>query len=439
MQREVVAHWLDGFQRRMDDVVDVATREIRSVSGNEDSLVFLLGVLNLGTLLCYAVHSQLTHSRSDSGSDATDSGRGDQFLYQKIQSVLDDLVLHVHTRTYYRNILRQDQERGIQSGRSAKMSESGSRMGDGMTPTAIRHRNDYERFIKQRVVKMMQEWISVLQPEAGIRRNSGGRGFHGRRKRETRRRLRNNAGRRVQHHPARTNNTFIRRRHPVSGIAETGAVQPPMAESAETVMLPIGGGRGGTHWRLGSVQRRPNRPTQASVAEVTVPSSSPQPPEAEKRSITWNPSGSPKRVNAVQPVMERNSHPLGRNPIPKPELGGSGMLTPLLPSGIPTPTPNDTLTMLMALVSEASSLTLDVLNVFKSRATTSGDIYSAPSDTKCLERLLCQLNQDWRGKGVATAAFAPFLRSVPQGSDSGGSSLSLMGQIIQFRVRDPHL
>ena len=391
MQREVVAQWLDGFQRRMDDVVDVATREIQSVSGSEDSLVFLLGVLNLATLLCYAVHSQPSSAGSESGSES--GSDADQFLYRKIQSVLDDLVLHVHTRTYYRNILQQDHERGFASARSAKMDSAG-RMDDVMTPTAIRHRTDYQRFIKQRSVKLIRQWISVFRPEA----DSGSR-----KKRETRRRLRTNAGRRAQNLSVRMNSTFIqRRRYPVT---ET----PPESGS---IALPIGGGRGGTHWRLGPIQRQ-NRPTEAPILrQLPISTARSAIPEAEKRSIAWNPSGSSNRVSAAI-VPEHNPHPPIRNQIPRNEAPDLRIpALPALPAGIRQLSSNDTLTTLMAMVSQASTLTLDVLDVFRNRdaSSASSDAYSASGDAKCLERLLCQLNQDWRSKSVATAAFAPFLR-----------------------------
>ena len=44
----------------LDDVAEVATTGFRSMgTSREDSLVFVLGLLNLATVLCYAVYSQL--------------------------------------------------------------------------------------------------------------------------------------------------------------------------------------------------------------------------------------------------------------------------------------------------------------------------------------------------------------------------------------------
>ena len=63
---------------------------------------------------------------------------------------------------------------------------------------------------------------------------------------------------------------------------------------------------------------------------------------------------------------------------------------------------------LMHLVQQTTPLAMDVLHVFKTQSEEQQQ-HQAP-EPKCLERLLCQLNQEWKRKGIVSAALAPFLR-----------------------------
>jgi hypothetical protein len=76
----------------LEDVAEVATSSFRSMgTTREDSLVFVLGLLNLGTVLCYAIYSQI-FKPTRRGSSTMDENH---FVMKKIQTILDELVLHL--------------------------------------------------------------------------------------------------------------------------------------------------------------------------------------------------------------------------------------------------------------------------------------------------------------------------------------------------------
>lgn len=62
---------------------------------------------------------------------------------------------------------------------------------------------------------------------------------------------------------------------------------------------------------------------------------------------------------------------------------------------------------LMHLVQQTTPIAMDVLGVYQLKSDTQQQPSTEP---KCLERLLCQLNQDWKGRGSVPAAMAPFFR-----------------------------
>ncbi len=95
------------------DLAEITSENFRSIGPQrEDSLVFVMGLLNLGTILCYTIYNQLFKSVNLKSSAWPLT---EDFLSKKIQSILDELVLHVHTTSYYRSALDHEQE---QQGRS---------------------------------------------------------------------------------------------------------------------------------------------------------------------------------------------------------------------------------------------------------------------------------------------------------------------------------
>ena len=201
----------------------------------------------------------------------------------------------------------------------------------------------------------------------------------------------------TQPHPQRKKRETRRRRFRTRPVGDQSApvnqsrtMRRRFKSSEPSQSVPIGGGRGGTQWRLGAIQRRNQVATSTSTSPPAL--------KEGKRSM-WN---SARRQEVKHPVQRDPLHSVlttstttARSIQQQPEQ-----------SPPPPQVSRDYMSVLMEIVSQTSSLTLDVLNVYKTR-----DPVNDPRP-KCLERLLCQLNQDWRSKGAAPAAMAPFLRFI---------------------------
>jgi hypothetical protein len=123
------------------------------LAGREDSLVFMLGLLNLGTVLFYAIYASLFKQGGNSHWTRIQDGEQEP-LFKKIQSVLDELVLHVHTASYYHR--REDRS---QRQRSAR------------TMTSFTEENDdeddnYRVYLNHQIKKMIRDWLAMTIPQA---------------------------------------------------------------------------------------------------------------------------------------------------------------------------------------------------------------------------------------------------------------------------------
>lgn len=467
----------------LEDVAEVATSSFRSMgTTREDSLVFVLGLLNLGTVLCYAVYSQL-FKPNRRGATLDEN----HFVMKKIQTILDELVLHVHTSTYYRSSLERTQDLASKRESTFRPRSSDSSSIRSLftifdlpeslaysekEPPAIsqfssrRSSDDYDNYLQREAKKMIQEWLSFLVQSTPIP-------FLSRTKRQTmmsfpnRYRRNTTAGRRpwsirkrvgspstlapstlkatsravtkmsttAEPHPEWTLNqeAMSQLRRPqmkrlvaaATGVEADGRVlaaaqaavavarsssEPDVSHPAQqddVPVLPV-------HAlfpqdtvrprRIGSSHFKSDRSGSSRSGMRIENGSTQKPEEKSKEGEVTTPApkekSEPRHIPSEFRQQIYNRHPVEQLESPY-DLEDS--------ASIVEPAEEDSLIVrLMHLFQQTTPLAMDVLDVYKSR--TVGQQGTQSSEPKCLERLLCQLNQDWKGKGSVPAAMAPFFR-----------------------------
>ena len=442
----------------LDDVAEVATTGFRSMgTSREDSLVFVLGLLNLGTVLCFAIYSQLFKPVRRGSNSALDENH---FVLKKIQTILDELVLHVHTTTYYRSSLDTSQEL------ARNREDSNFRARSGAAPTVYnmfsffempestvyaekqpllplesskRANQDYQNYLQQEAKKMLQEWLSFLVQSA-LNQPTG---------RLTKRHTRMSFPQSYR----RPNSTLYRKPSPQAKKRIPATSRPSKSSKPKTTtttttttttQVPKPKGN-----RERAYQRRPQtkRPVAAATGAeadgrvlAAEPDVSSHPAHQDvpvlpaqralfpqetvrtrgaKRARTSSRSGMRSRNGPEmserndQVVAKKKPEPrhipsefrqqLYRNPTseaPYSDLDDSASSSPP-----PTEQEDGMVMRMMHFIQQTTPLAMDVLGVFKSNQHQ-----QQSGEPKCLERLLCQLNQDWKTRGPVPAAMAPFLR-----------------------------
>lgn len=424
----------------LDEVAEVATSSFRSAMGTtpsatrEDSFVLILGLLNLGTVLCYAIYAHLFKPFNRFHHPLVDDP---QFLYKRIQNIMDELVLHVHTTSYYKRVSEEvpnsssNTVRSIQ-GRSAgpkvfnffslhdddSSGVFGSRMGSKGND------QDYQTYLKDQTKKMMKDWLNIVIPRSVT---VSGRRLTKRQAPMMRRRRPNfrhiNGTRSFLHRQRIEGEQGLRRRSNDSSPLMTKLKSSNRNEQPQIVG--------------GSSSRRPIVSKVETDGPVAVPSSTTPltistPAEPDYVTIpSQHVPVHPPAVGASSPPTPSSRIPFPRSgtvnvgldarAVKKPRLdslnSGGYQQQPRIPpqdlhqaqsqlqwtstnEGIPATYPF--IGRLMGLIRQTTPLTMDVLGVYdQTRDVANG---------KCLERLLCQLNQDWKNQGTVSAALAPFLR-----------------------------
>ena len=522
----------------LDDLAQMTTDNFRSFGTNrEDSLVFIMGLINLGTILCYSIYNQLF---GKSGNTKT-WPLNEEYLTKKIQSILDELVLHVHTTSYYRTAHQEESEaRGFHSNRPMQVSQRRSLYtGHGFLnipepifeqrsyhPTAgaghyqANHREDvrldsdadFNFYLMKEVRKLMAEWFSMLgvmtpsttrtkrqifptlstYPPQVSNETYGHRRFQNPNRLRLRRRRPfavngTGAGRRWYSASRKVGVPLTESLAENQSAAQSGAdghsrkVNGIPASTSHSVVASDGStvtnrqlGRKKANIPLLSLGNRPrfipvttttsttSTTTQVpdviaatmtkssshvaeTVPESDIPANSgshilpveslfPHQKTDTVRSRAKNddtgddhdisyvhPNHQPEtfksRAKSAQdvPVRDRSPAPKQmRNQEVRPPYG-QAQQTPYQAVHNDDGLQNEAswtneesqdaesagfIANLMQLVMQTAPLALDVLNVYKRQ--------SAPS--KCMESLLCQVNQDWKKKGSVPAAMAPFLR-----------------------------
>lgn len=476
----------------LEDVAEVATTGFRSMgTTREDSLVFVLGLLNLGTVLCYAVYSQLFKPVRRGSNSALDENH---FVFKKIQTILDELVLHVHTTTYYRSSLEKSQE--LARGRE---SDSTFRARSGAAPSIYnvfsffdlpepavygekepplphqssrRTDEDYQSYLQQEAKKMIQEWLSFLvqsaltQPAGRLTKRHTRMPFpHAYRRNMTLHRSSPQIKKRIaaltsSNRPSKSANRAEAKTTTTTTTTTTTSTttRPPTTRSSQK-----------PKWnRERASQRRPQMkrpvvattsaaeadgrelaaaPSASSSSEPDVPHPAHQdvpvlpvhtlfPHEtvrergvgsgradgkrarASSRSGMRSRSGQERRERNEVLVSTKRPEPrhipsefrqqLYRNPTSEApyDLDDSASSPPVhSPPSYPMEQEDGIVIRLMHLIQQTTPLAMDVLGVFKANSQ-----HQQSGEPKCLERLLCQLNQDWKTRGSVPAAMAPFLR-----------------------------
>lgn len=500
----------------LEDVAEVATSSFRSMgTTREDSLVFVLGLLNLGTVLCYAIYSQI-FKPTRRGSSTMDENH---FVMKKIQTILDELVLHVHTTTYYRSSFERNQELGKEftskretSVRPRSSSDSSSirslftifdwpesvAYGEKEPPSieqfeSKRSSDDYENYLQREAKKMIQEWLSFLV-------QSTTNPFNSRTKRHTMIPFpnafrRNATGRRRPWSPSssikkRIGTTMstmapistwkppsraLSKSSPTTSTAEpqpewtlnheamsqlrrpqmkrlvaaaTGAeadgrLLAAAQAAAVAAARPTSGGPDVSHPThqedvpvlpvlalfphstvsargASSGQFKSGRAT-SSRSGLRLKNGSPEKPEDKSTTqpTTTTTTTTTTTAKTTTTTEEMKSQPEPRH-IPSEFRQqmynrNAGMMESDSPYDLEDsasdvhPIEEDGLIVrFMRLIQQTTPLAMDVLDVYKSRSNAKNSPQS--SEPKCLERLLCQLNQDWKGRGSVPAAMAPFFR-----------------------------
>lgn len=444
----------------LDDVAEVATTGFRSIgTQREDSLVFVLGLLNLGTVLCYAVYSQLVKPIKRGLPQMDDN----TFVLKKIQTILDELVLHVHTTTYYRSSLEKSQELGRKGlgdstfrGRSGAVPSTFQSVfsffdlpepaiyGEKEPPplpmtSSSRTAQDFDLYLQEEAKKLVHEWLSFLI-QSTVMPSTG--------------RLTKRHTRMQFPHTYRRNNATSQRRPSVPQIKKPIPAAPL---TQTTTNSPVR--REPQKWnreRAPASQRRPQikRPVVAAEADgwnsdepsaissrtgpdvphptgqddpvLPVHALFPQETVRDKSGRSSSRSGLRSR-SETENRRERNEESVAeprhipsefhhqqqqmyRHPVSE-SSSSSSYLVDMEESAttVSKPVEEDGLIVrLMHLIQQTTPLAMDVLGVYKSK--NDAQHHSSNSEPKCLERLLCQLNQDWKTRGSVPAAMAPFLR-----------------------------
>lgn len=451
----------------LDDVAEVATTGFRSMgTQREDSLVFVLGLLNLGTVLCYAIYAQLVKPIRR-GLIPMD----DTFVFKKIQTILDELVLHVHTTTYYSSSLEKSQELNkgdsIFQGRS---SEGGipslqgvfsffdlpepAVYGEKPPPLPLtstrRSAEDYQDYLQEEAKKMVHEWLSFLVQSTPIPKTGRLTKRHTRMPFPNAYRRYNatirhtssapqikktvssssiaapvkSANRAEPQQPQKWNRNRTSQRRPqikrpvaaATGaeadgrvLASVHAVEPdvsyPTHQQEPVPVLPVHTlfphetvreasssatiSRTGGKSKSGRSSSRSGLRSQNGPAERTEPN--------EMKNVAHEPRHIPSEFH--QQLYRHPSMP-SESPSYDMDESTSASVTHVVEE-------DGLIVRLMHLIQQTTPLAMDVLGVYKSK--NDGQHHSS-TEPKCLERLLCQLNQDWKNRGSVPAAMAPFLR-----------------------------
>jgi hypothetical protein len=182
---------------------------------------------------------------------------------------------------------------------------------------------------------------------------------------------------------------------PVFSLFPHGTVRAKGASSGQFKSGRATSSRSGLRVKNGSPEKAEEKsttePTTTTTTTKTTPTTTTEPPksQSEPRHI---PSEFRQQMYSRNAMMESDSSY---------DLEDSA-------SNVHSTEEDGLIVRIMRLIQQATPLAMDVLDVYKSRS--SGQHSSQSSEPKCLERLLCQLNQDWKGRGSVPAAMAPFLR-----------------------------
>ena len=386
----------------LDEVTDMATSSFRSMGTREDTMVLVLGLLNLGTVLCYAIYAQLFKPSVRHGSQSPLDDP--QFLYKKVQNIMDELVLHMQTATYYKRVAEEPN--------NAVRSRRGHQTPSYNFFKSPDEDQDYQVYLKGKIKKMARDLVAVFPSEEVDAVVSGKRLT----KRQappsppniTRRRLRTNATMTL---PAgRRDDSSTKWKTPPSSSSRRADHQPQAigraASSAET--------DGSAAADETSSSRGAQQPDVSQ--HVPVRSSAPRIPFPRSRDTvtTGKPttvrqgddeirSGNRNKelgVDANVPRRQRQQHP---HPQPAFVIAPSPTIS-IDQQHWPVTEELSFLGRLMKLIQQTAPISMDVLGVY--------DRIGRIDNSKCLERLLCQLNQDWKSQGAVPASLAPFLRFV---------------------------
>lgn len=449
----------------LDDVAEVATSSFRSIgTQREDSLVFVLGLLNLGTVLCYAVYSQLFKPVRRGLPQMDDN----TFVFKKIQTILDELVLHVHTTTYYRSSIEKSQEL---TGKNLRDSTFRGRSGSAATSTfqsvfsffdlpepaiygekeppplpltsSSRTAEEFEGYLQEEAKKLVHEWLSFLI-QSTVMPTTG--------------RLTKRHTRMQFPHTYRRNNNATSRRPSVPPIkkriaaplTQTAITREPQQQQQQQpwnnrertsqrrpqIKRPVSAdaeadGRADEPSAISSPRTGPDVPHPARQDDPVLPVHALFPQETVREAGSNSKSGrsssrsaglrsrseteirkekneETKTAAAPEPrhipsEFHHQQQQMYRNPAPE-----SSFIDMEESATVSKPVEEDGLIVrLMHLIQQTAPLAMDVLGVYKSK---NDGQHNPSSEPKCLERLLCQLNQDWKTKGSVPAAMAPFLR-----------------------------
>lgn len=423
----------------LDEVAEVATSSFRSAMGTspsatrEDSLVLILGLLNLGTVLCYAIYAHLFKPFNRFHHPLVDDP---QFLYKRIQNIMDELVLHVHTTSYYKRVSEEVPNSSSNTVRSMRGRSAGPKVfnffsfHDDDSSGAISSRmaskeygRDYQTYLNYQTKKMMKDWLNIVIPQSAA---VSGRRLTKRQAPMMRRRRPN------FRHINGTGSLLYRQR-----IGGEQSLRRRNNDSSPLMTKLKSSNRNEQPQIVGSSSRRPVVSKVETDGPVAVPSSTTPltistPAEPDYVTIP------PRHVPVHPPAVGASSPPTPSSRIPFPRSGtvnagldaravkkprldslniGGHQQQPRIPpqdlhqaqSQLQWTSAKEEATAtypfigrLMGLIRQTTPLTMDVLGVYdQTQDVTHG---------KCLERLLCQLNQDWKNQGTVSAALAPFLR-----------------------------
>lgn len=411
----------------VDEMAEMATNSFRSAMGSttrEDSLVLILGLLNLGTVLCYAVYAQIFKPARHSSFPLLDDP---QYLYKKVQNIMDELVLHVHTSSYYKRVAEERPANNVVRslrGRSTERKVSSFfELPDevGFTGRTASNPKDYQTYLSDQIKKMMKEWLSFLLPaqlDHHMTKRQARTAMFMRRRRpfhnangtllhlQYRSQMRQNSSSSLPMKlKSSSSNLQPQMSRPALSSAETDG---PVAEAFKPDVSPSESRQQQQHVTVHS---------EAAAALARIPF-----PRSDTVNISRRSNGGGggvggiaahrlldvNRSNKKQPRLESLTGSASQT---QPDMQSRSQQRPPYPQQHNQwSAPEETVIgRLMGLIRQTTPLTMDVLGVYDQTNEIFPSSPSAPA-SKCLERLLCQLNQEWKHQGAVSAALAPFLR-----------------------------
>ena len=409
------------------------------LAGREDSLVFMLGLLNLGTVLFYAIYANL-FKQGPGGNHWTRIQDGEQEpLFKKIQTVLDELVLHVHTASYYH---RREDRSSHHRQRSARTSFNLDNNNSNSNED-----DNYRFYLNHQIKKMIRDWLAMTVPAESIQPSRTKRQAEFSRNKApiTRRRivpfgningatfesfknkshLRSNPFSSSSSSSSSSGQSYLQQQSEIPDVLTTNKRRPQAAAvatvSTTTTPPPPSSSvaqTDGHHYHRQHIRRqldfaaaKPDitmRPADEDSLHILKSSSSSpvaahggdydddddgddfSSPPSYTTTVTRGPPSSHSLLTRHQQQQQQQQQ-LSQQQQHYATTGGGG---------VGSGSDDQFVNRLMHLVTGNTPLTLEVLDVFRHHQ----------DNTKCLERLLCQLNQDWKTKGSVPAALAPFLR-----------------------------